>query len=755
MLANILLYDTACDLDDYRNDKGELAIPIEDRKAVALVKKIESATDLDKIIADFSVSFSLTLSNHEVELLGRVHHNNFASNRNIYRACLEVDGIILIDGQMQIDKTSERIFDGRVSYNVQLIGTNQTWKDELKQLKLSDLDLGELTWDYTNILTSWASGENHLDGGKSTYPLVADFGTPFGYADGNIVVPAGDPKVNIKDIRFLVYKRAILKKAFEKAGYCVQSSFLDSNYFRRQADYALKTDFGLDERIQSGNYFQGDFSGTSPNLFLNFANINSNLGGRYVQNGTEYFYRNNTDQQLGRTEANDLIANVTLELTSTTGNATEILIVMFDSSFSPVAVETVAILPAPIGISTQSFTVDVSQEFRDALYQAGVLPVDASFAFARALGTGIGTIVTDGSLEIDCRGPNYIPQDSIFNAADLLREDFTLYDYLLDNKLLYNLKFATDNFNKVVHIEPDQRRYFGYETYNRDATLNVEAQNIGFTLDSDMTQNVIDITEMVDVRQDFSKAFPVNKARVYNWYRFKPTTDANERYETDSRGNGIWANRTSDGLIDATESKVELKLYEPTLNSGLLLGQDTPFSVPQMQDSELDTDTNRIYPAIELGLRTLCIYPYAPATIGAWQFGSGTVSNFPSTGQLFDATYNLQSISGPTEFRPTANNIFADTLSPNNPAPKDLVNTFYVDEEQRNQEAVTISLKLRLSNLDFYQFDERKLVKIYATQGALMKFNGLYRWTQINHNISDAEESTITLIPITPCYKFD
>lgn len=754
MLANILLYNAFCDLDDYRNDKGELAIPIEDRKAVALVKKIESATELDKIISDFSVSFSLTLSNHEVELLGRVHYNNFASNRNIYRACLEVDGIILIDGQLQIDRTSERIFDGRVSYNVQLIGTNQTWKDELKQLKLSDLDLGELTWDYTDILVGWADGESHLDGGKSTYPLLADFGTPFGYADGNILVPAGDPKANIKDIRFVVYKRAILKKAFEKAGYCVQSSFADSNYFRRQADYALKVDFGLDERIQSGNYFQGDFTNVgASSTIINFGAINSNLGGRYVLNGTDYFYRNNTDQQLGRTEDNDITATVTLELTSTSGNSLPLQLVMFDSSYAPVAAINVATLPAPIGVSTQTAVVDVSQAFRDALYQAGVLPVNASFAFIRGL--AIGTIITGGSLEIDCRGPNYIPQNSIFNAADLMREDFTVYDYLLDNKLLYNLKFATDNFNKVVQIEPDQRRYFNYETYNRDATVNTEAQSIGFTLDSDLAQNVIDITGMIDVRQDFSKAFPVNKARVYNWYRFKPTTDANERYETDSRGNGIWADRTSDGLIDATESKVELKLYEPTLNSGLLLGQDVPFSVPQMQDNELDTDTNRIYPAIELGLRTLCIYPYAPATIGAWQFGSGTVSNFPSTGQLFDATYNLQSILGPVEFRPTANNIFADTLSPNNPAPKDLVNTFYSDEEQRNQEAVTISLKLRLSNLDFYQFDERKLVKIYATQGALMKFNGLYRWTQINHNISDAEESTITLIPITPCYKFD
>lgn len=753
MLANILLYNAVCDLDDYRNGKGELAIPIQDRKAVALVKKIESATDLDKIISDFSVSFSLTLSNHEVELLGRVHYNNFASNRNIYRACLEVDGIILIDGQLQIDRTSERIFDGRVSYNVQLIGTNQTWKDELKQLKLSDLDLGQLTWDYTDVLVSWGSGESHLDGGKSTYPLLADFGTPFGYADGNTVVPVGDPKANIKDIRFLVYKRAILKKAFEMAGYCVQSSFLDSNYFRRQADYALKVDFGMDERIQSGNYFQGDFSGTSVNAVLNFANINSNLGGRYVPNGPDYFYRNNTDQQLGRTEANDITATVTLELTSALGNDMDLFLFMFDSSFLAVSNIYLGPISAPIGVSTQTITVDVSQQFRDALYQAGVLPVNASFAFVR--GIGIGTVVTGGSLQIDCRGPNYIPQDSIFNAADLLREDFTIYDYLLDNKLLYNLKFATDNFNKTVHIEPDQRRYFNYETYNRDATVNTEVQSIGFTLDSDLAQNVIDITEMIDVRQDFSKAFPVNKARVYNWYRFKPTTDANERYETDSRGNGIWADRTSDGLIDATESKVELKLYEPTLNSGLLLGQDVPFSVPQMQDSELDTDTNRIYPAIELGLRTLCIYPYAPATIGAWQFGSGTVSNFPSTGQLFDATYNLQSISGPVEFRPTANNIFADTLSPNNPAPKDLVNTFYAEEEQRNQEAVTISLKLRLSNLDFYQFDERKLVKIYTTQGALTKFNGLYRWTQINHNISDAEESSITLIPITPCYKID
>lgn len=753
MLANILLYSTTCDLDDYRNDKGELAIAIEDRKAIALVKKIESATDLDKIISDFSASFSLTLNNHEIELLGRIHYNNFASNRNIYRACLEVDGIILIDGQLQIDKTSERIFDGRVSYSAQLIGTNQTWKDELKQLKLSDLDLGELTWDYTDVLTSWADGESHLDGSKSTYPLVADFGTPFGYADGNISVPAGDPKVNIKDIRFLVYKRAILKKAFEAAGYCVQSSFLDSNYFRRQADYALKKDFGLDGRIQSGNYFQGDFTNIDASSIINFGNINSNLGGRYVLNGSNYFYRNNTDQQLGRTEANDISATITLELTSTLGNSLPLQIVMFDSSYTPVAAINVAILPAPIGVSTQTVVVDVSQAFRDALYQAGVLPVNASFAFIRGVGTG--TTVTGGSLEIDCRGPNYIPQDSIFNAADLLREDFTLYDYLLDNKLLYNLKFATDNFNKVAQIEPDQRRYLGYETYNRDATVNVENQSIGFTLNSDLAQNVIDITEMIDVRQGFSKAFPINKARVYNWYKFKATTDANERYETDSRGNGIWADRTSDGLIDAIESKIELKLYEPTLNGGLLLGQDAPFFVPQMQDSEVDTDTNRIYPAIELGLRTLCIYPYVPATIGAWQFGSGTVFSFPSTGQLFDSTYNLQSISGPTEFRPTANNIFADTLSPNNPVPKDLVNTFYADEEQRNQEAVTISLKLRISNLDFYQFDERKLVKIYAIQGALMKFNGLYRWAQINHNISDSEESTITLIPITPCYKFD
>ncbi len=117
-ISKIILHSTFCDLDEFRDEDGALSIALSKDANIAIAKKVSELSNLENIISDFTTSFELKLTNRELAMLSRIEFTVSNQGRLVYRATLDADIPTLIDGNLYIDKTSERISDGYVTYSV-------------------------------------------------------------------------------------------------------------------------------------------------------------------------------------------------------------------------------------------------------------------------------------------------------------------------------------------------------------------------------------------------------------------------------------------------------------------------------------------------------------------------------------------------------------------------------------------------------------------------------------------------------------
>jgi hypothetical protein len=167
--------------------------------------------------------FEFSNSNFTADIAPNVNYNFNASKSA--KARMEINGLQVMKGVLRL---LEIIIDGDyIEYEVALFGELGGFYNAMSSRKLTDLDFSEYdhTWNVTNITNSW----NGVSGGTGYYYPLIDYGN---------VSPLSDPDFAKNSYYFTAFRpafyvRQYMMKIAEQAGYTLESTFMDTAFFKR------------------------------------------------------------------------------------------------------------------------------------------------------------------------------------------------------------------------------------------------------------------------------------------------------------------------------------------------------------------------------------------------------------------------------------------------------------------------------------------------------------------------------------------
>lgn len=166
-----------------------------------------------------------------------------------------VDELPQIKGYIQLLNIKKNETTGQVIYQCSLIGELTTLFTDIQGLYLSDLDVSEAnhTLNFATITGSWANTGNSTFPGplaNKAYPLL-----DWGLNNSNLSF------VRPQHFRMCLFVRDLLAKIFDDAGYTWESTFLDSDFFKRLIVTPTKG-IALDSTTINNNKFLAEANGT-------------------------------------------------------------------------------------------------------------------------------------------------------------------------------------------------------------------------------------------------------------------------------------------------------------------------------------------------------------------------------------------------------------------------------------------------------------------------------------------------------------
>jgi hypothetical protein len=424
------------------------------------------------------------------------------------------------------------------------------------------------------------------------------------------------------------------------------------------------------------------------------------------------------------------------------------------------------------GCVTYQRTFDLDQLFRDNFISLGTLDpnwsIEIRFFWIANLDippTLFPTIKAGSTLSFSFSGGKHLYENDNIDIATALSCNATQYDYLMDFKNLYNLRFRTDEGNKIVTIEPQPSRYDAYETFTPNAVVPSKSVN-GFETGVQDPNEVWDITDLVDVCQEIKKNFEANSNYDSIKFKFKDTTDVHPNYlPYKIEGNELWSKLiTLNNVSIPNTLEIALKKIEPTLNDfvqRISFDEDRPVFIPIMWDSEPTADgeiegnaipdsgtsyENRIFHVFGWVTQRIEGKPGALLT-RPWTFEGVTYIQVPTIAQCLPPGFEIMPSFTPLEV--VINNIFGDNVF--NFYGKDLVTTFYPEALQQIKEAVELSLEIRLNTQTFRCIDISQMVRIFSEQLPLIHLNNHYTISKIIMNFGVFKHATIVLVPKLGC----
>lgn len=770
--AKIIIYDVDCELEEYRNDFYELAVELPESTNVALAKKQSETSDLDKLVSDYSISFDITPTKLESEIIGNIERLTLNNGKLVFRCILEVDGYVALDGFMYVNSTKEKGFDPFLTYNVQIIGTHQTWKQYLKSIRLPNLTFPEVTWNTTELFADLAiNNQYYTSGGPAIYPLIANFGKRW-----------GGTSLNLYDIRYLVYDLAIIEQAFYMAGYKIESSFLYGPDFRNQASYLLDIDFGINENIDLGTEIlvslqnNSDTYGVYGTLYPIPFDIETKDPFNRYNNAIANEFQNNSGRNLY-----DVKIDVDMNFYNYSANSagTVLYAEIYDASgvlkgnfVIPESVRNDGVIFPTVPVSTlmasgETFsltaTFDLSLYLRENLINDGFLEPGWRILLAHGQSDTTAAnsvrVNADAQYRIYTQTKTHFEEGDVFDPAKPLLDSFTVYDWLLELKTIYGLKFKTDQAQKIVYIEPEQPVYNSYATLSESSQIK---RGFFLPIQSPEDNNVINLTGKIDSCEFIKKSFPSQAYNKYFKFLFADSSDQAPIYEQyDSEANPAFGNDLSRGQPNQNVEEIQLKIYQPVLNDydndiGSQGSPRFPIYLPYMWENKQDEDSTQLpNPGTNLGARRFVVYGTYSQT---YKLGNILVANgvLYEGGQLAEVTnvgqvFEQQLAYGGSLFEiPTQNNVFFDNKSAI-PTGKNIVNTYQVYGVAQSQTDATVKVRVNMSIKEFLEFDPRKLVKIFLEQSNMMRFNGYYQWISVSKDLKDSSKAILTLKPMRNC----
>lgn len=206
-----------------------------------------------------------------------------------------------------------------ISYKYNLFGDNADWLVDLKEKTLYDF-ISFLTFSFTKdvIQASWL-----YDGTDELLPYVfapVRYRQPFNYyfVDEHAVSVPDDDNTSVDYLRPSISKYWLIYWAFKSVGYKISSTFLDSEYFRRQVmpwtwgNFLDSDGTRLDKhkflaKSVEDKYFNQEYScanGFCGGAFIDLGVTNDSTNGAY-DNNSEYSYNTSTFEMTWEYKAPD------------------------------------------------------------------------------------------------------------------------------------------------------------------------------------------------------------------------------------------------------------------------------------------------------------------------------------------------------------------------------------------------------------------------------------------------------------------
>jgi hypothetical protein len=708
--------------------EGYASIPIPTTSNVSINKMIASLSVLEKLVSDFTFSFKIDNTPSTAMILNNVEYSK-ADDQNRYRAFVIDEGIKVIDGYLCINGDISNLKSGKKEINVQLIGTHQFWKEDLEQCKLCELDFGEFVWSNDNIKDLWETQEAWpLNGnGYDFYPLVANYGSWI-----HRPTPTNNQAIGVlaRELRYLIYHRAIWEKAFCKAGYKIKSKFLNSEWYRRRASYIFRQDQKVDEscniRVRGSNQaIEGDYK-----VFI----FQIDSGGSYYNNGG--YYSPNTGEFTGVSGIYEFCARFNINRSD---NAeVDIRIVKICNGITQI-----------LGTDTLEVqTIDDNQT--QEVYQNGgylcidpisitsdcVIRVEIKVKYADGNDPNIsGSFTAEGS-------PVPFLNGETIKISDWIDCECSVSNWLEEESTKYALRFETDEATKTVCVEP-LCGYFDNEGNYCE----------GFVQEG---ERAYDITDKIDISKAITKK-RTNKNEKSGYCYYYAESDDGKVLKLEKRyGQELFSKNIT--TIDNGKEKTTIRLdkYQPTVNDFddniSNIGTDGDPYIPFIWAGDFGENGTPPPIGYDTGFRDFFIYPYGTQNTNGvdsqWTFDGMHVSDIPNVAQCWNQEISITPFSGGAAITPTENAIFGDTFEKGNIV---TISDRHLEKCLTEQDkAQKLELFVCLNSLDLIKISERRQITISSEDPILSRYGGTYRLESINKRIGDNKSSKMILCEVLP-----
>ena len=268
-------------MDSYQLIINGVNIPISEEAAgsIALNLSITDISEPEKRKADYTKDFSLPSSkeiNKEFAYAFEIDTDLNDTTFNPYKkvdCTLTVNSSVMIDGYIRL-KQIVKLGAGDYEYKVNIFGRLANLVTDIGDGYINEIDFSDLDHDWTkaNITNSWDTSYQ-LNGSPQAFAV----GSGYVYSLIDYGFDNDEETYDVAHLFPAIYQREYLLRMFNDAGYTWNSTFLDSDYFKRRiipysGGAARLTQTQVNDRLAIGQY-TGPTSYTVADTPANFDNL--------------------------------------------------------------------------------------------------------------------------------------------------------------------------------------------------------------------------------------------------------------------------------------------------------------------------------------------------------------------------------------------------------------------------------------------------------------------------------------------------
>ena len=674
---------------------GQVICDLYDEKNIPLSLSIDDFKNIHEKKQSFSKPFKLPATKRNNKIFTSLFDVTKSVKDDVFsfhpykktKAILKENGYTIFDGYLNLIDITQK--NGEISYNVNLFGDTITLADTLKNKQIDDIDLTEISHDYTisNIVASQTGSVTYVEPSTSGYRSADTVKYPAVKWNGNSRVDNnGDIQLEKYEdfFRPFVNCKYLFDRIITEANFTYSSDFLNSTDFTK---LYMDFNFGKNTAIIISNNTRNAYNYTEQFSNTSFTNIATTFWDQYATTaGNNPSYWSNTNHKF-TANFDSTVLSITYDypIKNVSGSTNTVTFRWVHKDSSGNVLEEIDLISQGIG---NNITVNFSGFFTRVVEAGETLEPQFKSSTANDFKIEAGSIDTPTGQANSPNGTLTIVHavDAIINNSILqsLRGKLKQWDYVKSISTMFNLVFMQDKDNQTnLIIEP-------YEAVFIDDT---QSQYI--------THKTLDWTSKVDITEHKSKPLKLKK-NVKLRYKNDTKDHPLGVYEASTqRPYGQAERENTDFTLLEGEEKVETPLFSATYIKPVFDNFSYDLTIPviyEEKDGEYFAYDNKPRILFNIGEKTI---------------DTGKIKVPAQNGEVAQDRTNFLQFSHLTEI-PTTNNTKDYNFETvqlignigNNPV-DNLYNLYWFNyyDELYNPDTRIINMKLYLTPADISNFE--------------------------------------------------